>query len=132
MDEIRLAGCVILKGNNILLLQRRKAQWFELPGGKVNNKESNESAAIRELKEELLINIKIIKEIGHESFTENRKIFHYTWFLAKIINNEIPKIGEPEKFSKFNYIPLNELSKYKLSPNMQNFYKDLTSNQIKL
>ncbi len=53
MDKIVLAGCIILKGDAILLLNRKKTGWYELPGGKIDENESAEATAIRELKEEL-------------------------------------------------------------------------------
>lgn len=132
MKKIFLAGCVIVKDGKILLLHRRKANWYELPGGKINDPESAEEAAKRELKEELQCVVKIIKKIGSKDFIEEERTMGYIWFLAKLKSGQTPKIGEPGKFDHFEYLPIKELSRYKLSLNMQNFTAQLERGNINL
>jgi len=131
MNKVNLAGCVILKDKKILLLHRIKTDWYELPGGKIDEGETAEIAAKRELKEELLCDITILKEIGNMDFTESRYSMGYIWFLAKIIDGE-PHIGEPDKFSEYKYVSLADLEEYTLSTNMQNFVKALRDNKIEV
>ena len=119
MEKLVLSGCVIIKNNSILLLHRIKRNWYELPGGKIMPKELPEEAAVRELKEELRCDVKIVKKIGQKDFEENGFLMTYHWFLAKIINGT-PQVGEPHTFDGLDYIPLNRLEDYALSPNMQN------------
>jgi len=119
MYTIKMAGCVILKDDCILLLHRIKKDWYELPGGKIDAGEAPEETAKRELKEELSIDVEILKNLGSKKFKENGRSFSYAWFLAEIKNGQSPKIGEPEEFSDFKYIPLTKLSEYNLSTNMQ-------------
>lgn len=121
MNKICLAGCAILKGRKILLLHRVKDDWYELPGGKIEKTENPEDAVIRELKEELLVDIEILKSLGEKDFEENGFVMGYIWFLAKIKQEMISQVGEKEKFDHFKYIDLSRLSSYKLSPNMMNF-----------
>lgn len=125
MEKIALAGCVILKENSILLIHRIKKDWYELPGGKVNESESPEQAAVRELREELLCDVEILKRIGMTDFEYEGRSFVYHWFLARIKNSQTPKIGEPEEYSHFKYIPIKELSKLKLSLNVKNLMEEL-------
>lgn len=67
MKSIPAASALIRRGNEILLIQRRyppgKGKWA-LPGGVVEQGESPEQAAVREIKEELGIEIQIKKLIG--------------------------------------------------------------------
>lgn len=130
MDRIKMAGCVILKDNCILLLYRIKKDWYELPGGKIDGNETTEEAAIRELKEELCCNVEIISKFGVKDFKENGRNFTYYWFLSKIKNGQTPKIGEPEEFSDFKFIPITKLKDYALSTNMQNLVTELEVNSI--
>lgn len=132
MKKINLAGCVILSGNAILLLHRIKTDWYELPGGKIDSGETPEDAAKRELKEELLCEVTIIRLLGTKDFEENGYTMGYNWFLAKIEEGQTPKIGEPEKFSEYAAIPLKDLPNYKLSTNMQNFLQALTNKEVQL
>lgn len=127
-----LAGCVIIDGGKILLLHRKRNDCYELPGGKINDDELPETAAKRELKEELLCDVEIIKKIGSKDFEEDGYMMGYTWFLAKIKDNQTPKVGEPEKFDSFKYIAINELDKQKLSSNMKNLLSELNKGNIML
>lgn len=126
-----LSGCAIIEDGKILLIRRTKTGWYELPGGKIENNETAESAAVREIKEELCSDIKILSELGKKDFNENGYSISYTWYQACILGNQQPKIGEPEKFDDLKYIELGKLREYKLSPNMSNFVNELESGNIK-
>ena len=120
---IRLAGCIIKnKENKILLIHRnteKRKQW-ELPGGKIDEGENSEEAAVRELKEELGIDVDIIRKIGEKEFNEDNFTMKYMWFEAKIIEGE-PKLME-EKFDQLNYFSISELNDMQdnLSANLKN------------
>ncbi|MDP1959419.1 MAG: (deoxy)nucleoside triphosphate pyrophosphohydrolase [Methylotenera sp.] len=68
MKHIEVVAAVIYKGNKILCVQRGKHKFdyislkFEFPGGKIEIGETKEDALIREIKEELEMNIEIQKE----------------------------------------------------------------------
>ena len=129
---ITLAGCAIVKDGKILLLNRIKTGWYELPGGKVDEGESAPDAAIRELKEELQVDVEIIRPLGTKHFREDDKHYVYLWFLAKILNEQKPTMGEPDKFDHCKYISLDELANHTLSPNMANFLNEMTKGNIKI
>lgn len=123
---LELAGAVIYnKNKEILLIHRNtlnREQW-ELPGGKIEEKESPEKAAIRELKEELNVDIRIIKFLGSKDFEEDGFKMKYNWFEAKIVNGN-PTLME-EKFDEVKYFSIEELGRLNnLSENMKNFIKE--------
>lgn len=130
MKKINLAGCVILNKDKILLLHRKRNNCYELPGGKIDIGEQPEITAKRELKEELLCDVEIIKKIGEKDFEEDGYVMGYTWFLARIINNQTPGVGEPEKFDKFEYLSIGEMDNYGLSSNMRNLLSELKKGEI--
>ena len=132
---IRLAGCVLLdEKNRIGLLHRNKkgiVHW-ELPGGKIEPDEKPEEAAIREIKEELNVDVTIERKVGGDKFTRSDKQdFDYEWFLAYVVSGQ-PEVNEPDTFDDFKYFELNVLGLLKLSDNMQNLFKQLSSGQVKL
>jgi|SRR3989344_1890984 len=128
---LHLAGCIILENKSILLLHRISKDWYELPGGKIEQNETSDAAAIRELKEELNCTVQIQKKIGEMNFSENNNSMKYTWFLAKLAVNQTLKVGE-KAHDHFKYIPLTELHKYKLSPNMMNLKNEIEKGNVKL
>jgi len=126
MNKINLAGCAIINDSNeILLLHRIKRDWYELPGGKIDQGETPEETVVRELKEELQCDVEIIRQLGNKDFEEEGHVMGYQWFLSRLKEESEPKIGEPDTFDHFKYIPLSELPNYHLSLNMVNFVKEV-------
>lgn len=130
MSKIALAGCAILKNKSILLLHRKNPSQYELPGGKINSNEKPEDAAKRELKEELMCDVKIIRKFGTKKFEENGHVMTYTWFIGKIKKGQTPQIGEPEKFDHYKYVAIKKLASYPLSSNMKNFLREVNRGTI--
>lgn len=98
----------------------------------MNSAETPDETARRELKEELGCEVEIIRKIGVRAFKEKKIKMTYHWFLAKIKKGQTPQIGEPEMFDHFKYVPTKKLSDCKLSPNMKNFFHELTKGRILL
>lgn len=80
MKTIQVVAAIIIKDNKILCTQRGNkgivAFKWEFPGGKIEENETNESALIREIQEELSCNINVdsyYMEVNHEYPT-----FHLT------------------------------------------------------
>ncbi|MDR7277737.1 NUDIX hydrolase [Catenuloplanes atrovinosus] len=76
MNRLVLAGCVITDaGGRILLLHRRTAgrvQW-EIPGGKIDAGEDARAAAVREVREEVGVDVVIVRRLGEKSFEEDSR-----------------------------------------------------------
>lgn len=129
---IELAGCVLKdEQNRMLLLHRNKkgtVQW-ELPGGKIENYESVEAAAIRELGEELGVRVKLKAKLGTCSFIEKDQHYNYTWFQADVVSGA-PDIGEPSTFDDLHYFGFDELTELRLSANMTQFVHQVKTGKI--
>lgn len=126
------AGCVILKDNSILLLHRIDKDWWEVPGGKGESDEALEKTAKREVKEELGCGVRILRKLGKTQFNNFQFDLDYTWFLAKIIENESAKIGEPAQYDELKYISLDKLKDHKLSPSAQNLLTAIEKGEVSL
>lgn len=70
-------GCIIIKNNKILLVYEKRRNFWGLPKGHVEQGESEEETALREVREEVGLDVEI------------DKTKRYT--LNYIINNEIDK-----------------------------------------
>ena len=130
MNEIILAGALIIDNNKLLLIHRNKVgrtQW-ELPGGKLELGETLEETVIRELKEELNIDVGIEKYLTCENSIEDNNILKYHWYKC-YIKNGIPTLME-DKFDEIRYFKKEELDNIELSSNMKVLKKKIDINEL--
>ncbi len=126
----KAAGCVIIRDELILLLHRIDKDWREVPGGKAEEGETLEQAAKREAKEELGIDVRIIRKLGRTKFNNFQFDLDYTWFLAEIKDGHQAKIGEPANYDDLKYIPIADLRKHILSPSAGNLAAEIEKGDI--
>ena len=99
MKTIEVVAALIEKDGNVLATQRGygefKGKW-EFPGGKIKEKENQEDALIREIKEELNADIDVIDFLNTVEcdYPEFHLIMH-TYIC--ILNNEIEFVKHNEK-----------------------------------
>ena len=85
------ARAVVKKGDLFLMVHQEKDDIYTLPGGGVENDETNEEACIREVLEETGVAVNVIKHTVtlKEYFSDSRWEHHY--FLCEYID----KVAEP-------------------------------------
>lgn len=132
-NMINVVGGVLINYNKIILAKRAYSLknfpgLFEFPGGKLEIGESNKDALIRELNEELDINVNdsdIYEFRGNQSthtIEENGKIINLTLLLVKKWNGCI-KI-KPGIHDKLDYVNIKDLDKFNgLIPGDETFVK---------
>ena len=109
-------GALIVNDKNETLLQKRTSKarngagFWAKPGGGIEFGEKVEEALKREIKEELGVEIEIIKFLG---FTESMiEGVNQHWislnYLAKIIDGEVQNL-EPEKHEEVKWFKLDDL-----------------------
>ena len=98
MKQVEVVAAVITKDDKILATQRGygdfKGKW-EFPGGKIESGESHEQALIREIKEELHADIKVLDYLTTVEY--DYETFHLTMhtYICSLINDfEMVKHGE--------------------------------------
>lgn len=132
MRKIELAGAILLDNSNKILLIHRntpKLKQWELPGGKMEHGELPNETAIRELKEELDIEIDILNYIGFKEFEDNGIILKYHWYKSSI-KKGCPKLME-EKFDDIKYFSRQEMiNNSELSSNMKVLIQNININEI--
>ncbi|MFW6047460.1 MAG: NUDIX hydrolase [Candidatus Woesearchaeota archaeon] len=132
MKPIQLSGSAIIKEKKLLLLWKINQDHYEFPGGKVEEGETLEEAAIRETKEELGVDVEIIKYAGYEEFHTKNKDFQAHKYIAKILDNQKPKVMEPNKFKNFFWLPIEDYNNYSVAPNVEEFCKEIIKDEIEL
>jgi N-glycosylase/DNA lyase len=108
-----ISAGIIIKNNKVLICQRKKNSYYglkwEFPGGKVETNESIESALVRELKEELGIEV----SIGHRFYTKRHQ--NYDGFKFEIHFHIVTEYKKKEKnilFENIKWVDFSELNKY--------------------
>ena len=124
-------GIIIKKSNNSLIsIKRTKYKngrvqkiYYTLPGGHVEENETYEETLIREIREEISVDIKINKEVSYIVCDDLKK--KEKFFLCEIINGKVkqgngPEFSNPniEKYGKYEIveIKIKDLIKYNLLP----------------
>ena len=91
--EMDVVAAVLKDKEKFLIAKRGDNQSFpskwEFPGGKVEKGESFENALIREIKEELNVNINVLKKIASEKVEVNNVIISIHYFYAEIISGAL-------------------------------------------
>lgn len=106
-----LAGALVHdRAGRLLLIHRAtaEAEWWEVPGGKVEDGEERWQAAARELAEELGTKIETVAEIGTDDFEHNGRWLRYTWYLAHLLGGE-PRVVEEDRFDRIGYFSVAEV-----------------------
>ena len=103
--------CYLVKDNKVVVTKykegKKKAGYYDIPGGKIEGEETPEQTAIREMKEETGLKIKNLKYKGKMIIEYPNRIFDFEVFIC----NECE--GKPQDFEEntSEWIEINELLK---------------------
>lgn len=111
-----VAAIIKNEGGKILIAKRnlKKSQGglWEFPGGKIEKDETREEAIIREIKEELTIDIKVDKYLAEKVFNYPDKDINLIAIECKQIKGDI-KLNEHEDIK---WVNKNELRNFNFAP----------------
>ena len=117
---IQRAAAIVIKDSKILFMHRKKkdVEYYAISGGHIENGESPEIAAIRELKEETNLDAEI-----DYLFLENESDgWHNYFYIAKNVRGEARFGGEElernsaENHYELEWVELSRLSEVNLLP----------------
>ncbi|NLZ52866.1 MAG: 8-oxo-dGTP diphosphatase MutT [Thermoanaerobacteraceae bacterium] len=116
MKAIKVTAGVIADNDKVLITRRAPKENFaggwEFPGGKIEVDETPQDCLVRELKEELNIEVSIGKfctEVTHDYGNMNINLITY---YCTIINGEI----QVSVHDKYKWVNIKDLLKYDLLP----------------
>jgi 8-oxo-dGTP diphosphatase len=101
MQKIQISAALIIKKGNILFAKRAKGElagFWEFPGGKIEKGETSKQAIIREIKEELNLDIKPIKNLGIFTHKYDFAEIEMTLFECEILEGEIRLDGSHTEY----------------------------------
>ena len=115
MKKVNVSAAVIVKDNKYFIAKRNKDKhlggYFEFPGGKQNDNETLEQTVIREIKEELNVDITVDRKLGDEHYSDEKINVHLHYFFCTIIKGDIV-LKEHEEAA---WVSKEEFNKYKFA-----------------
>ena len=133
-DKIKIkkaARTVIFDNNGMTpIINVRNGEYYKIPGGGIEEDEDEETAAIREAKEESGCDVEILDKVGEQEFLDESlkygsMIHHSVCFLAKLIGEKKEtNFNEWEKSNDFkmSWVTFEEAYKLFESSNIEDFF----------
>lgn len=113
---INVVAAIIIDNNKIFIAERNKNKsqggLWEFPGGKIESGETKEQALIREIKEELDMDIIVKEEFTNIVYNYPDKTINLTALICQKTSNNY-KLLEHESFA---WVTLDELNNYEFAP----------------
>ena len=122
-------GVLVIDKDKVLIIKRgeepNKFLW-SIPGGLVEIGEELEEAAIREVKEEMGIDIKIEKMIGiFNCINRNKNEIEYHYVIIDYIAREFTgSIKTNKEILDFKWMKFNELHNYELTNTTRELFRE--------
>lgn len=113
---INVVAGILINDNNEILIAKRKIDksmggYWEFPGGKIEDGETPKESLIRELKEEMNINIKIIEYFGESIYDYVDFKINLIAYICEITEGEISLTDH----SEIKWVKKDEFNEYKIA-----------------
>ena len=116
MKKIEVGCAIIFKKDKLLIAQRREGDhlggYWEFPGGKQRKDETIDACLIREVQEELGVQIKPFEYLREETHDYENRSIRLHFVLCRWVS------GEPERIEcqDFKWIDLKDIRQYPFPP----------------
>ncbi len=114
--RINVAAAVIIENSKVLLTRRKRGEhlegFWEFPGGKMEEGETPEICLERELFEELGVKTKVGEAILENKHDYSNRSIKLIALITELLDHNISL----QVHDKFEWVPVEKLLKYKLSP----------------
>ena len=125
---------IIINDNKILALKDEVSPYYYLPGGRVKIGETAEEALLREIKEELEVDAKIVRPLwlNQAFFNEDVTKINYhelcIYFLVDVKNTKLPTLGD--KFTLRENVHTHEFEWLEFSRLKNEYFYPLLKEEI--
>jgi len=114
--KIQVTAAIFCKDGKYLICQRAQDDTlpllWEFPGGKTEDGETLEECIIRECKEELAVDIKVLEEFGRTKYPHAGNELVFCFFMAEIVSGELAVIVHEQ----IRWVSTAELVNYTFCP----------------
>ncbi|MCD6376423.1 MAG: 8-oxo-dGTP diphosphatase MutT [Caldisericaceae bacterium] len=129
--KINVVAAVIVNQHNRILITQRPPDshlsgYWEFPGGKIDEDERPEQALKREIKEELNVEVEILRLLWQQDFEYPQKKIQISFYHCRLLSDE----GQikPLEVADFRWIFVAEFPQFNFPPADAAFIKKLTKN----
>ena len=119
MEKIFARVLIKDKQHNFLVIQDREGEW-NLPGGKLEKGETPVQCAIREVKEEIGLQVDQLTEIFQGEFTFGKIKWQGYFYFAEVVVG-LPAINELDKIRGILFVP--SFDSVKFAPQLSDVIK---------
>lgn len=126
--ELEVVGAVFIENDKIFAVKRGEAKnpavayKYEFAGGKIESGESGEVALIREIKEELSLDIEVIKPLRKVRYEYELYFVNLQTYLCKMLSAFTLK-----EHIEYKWIPIDEINPNEWAPADEVILKDIAS-----
>ena len=124
-STVRVVCGVLVENGSILITQRPEhvplALFWEFPGGKVDGEESLEEGMVRELREELGIEVAVLRLLETTHHHVDRQSLSLFFFHCQRLSGELTRCGVKD----FRWVKPAELQHYKFPDADETFIRNL-------
>ena len=123
MKNEKSCGAMIIEGNKVLVIQQKKSGFYGFPKGHVEENETEAETAVREVKEETGIDIKVLEDKRYfMKFVQGGDINkEVVFFIARPLNTEGLSMQEKE-IKDIKWVDINEVENILSFENIKNLW----------
>ena len=114
--RVEVAAAIIFNNGEILISQRDEKShlsgYWEFPGGKREPQESFEECVVREIREELNVDIEVESYFETVHYEYSEKVVVLKFYFCGYLGGEARALG----CRQFKWVPLSELIHYQFPP----------------
>ena len=122
---IEVTAAIIMDQERVLIAQKESthklAGLWEFPGGKMEPGETPEDCLVRELAEELGIDIEITDFFGEYTFALETAVLHLKGYRAQVVGGTLTLLEHDDA----RWVSVNELKQYPFVPSDMGFVERL-------
>jgi 8-oxo-dGTP diphosphatase len=112
-DKFAVRAIIFDEEMNTPILSVGNGRYYKIPGGTIENGESEKEALAREIKEEAGCSAEIVSKLGEYSFQgkESGRMYHSVFYLAKLVGERgKPSFDDWEKERSFKllWVPIDK------------------------
>lgn len=127
--KIKVVAALLFDGQNKVLITKRPegthlAGMWEFPGGRIETNETPEQALVREIKEELALDITVGELFYQDTFEYDEKIVDISFYMCNLTDkNQSPQAIE---VAEWKQVYISELTDFQFPPADKALIQQLT------